>query len=510
MAALTVSGAGRWHRRLASSGLVLVLGAAWGSADAQPSTARVRDPGPGVPGRVVQQALRGPHRVVEAKNRWAVIPHGDDTQGSLIIVNGSARLNAVVTGDVIVVDGDLRLQNGARIGGRVVVLGGHLFNWTPFSVIRGDVIEQPNDRFDAALRDGVWQLSWGPIGSQYPVPGLRMPGLAGFDLRAYSRVDGLALQWGPEVNAGRSLRVRPAATWRTHRGVIDPSLSIRAGSRRVWLDAVAERTTASNDMWLTGDRRAAVLGFLTGLDARDWYRADRAEGILHLLRDGGPMVVEVRGGVRSERASAASLAGPLSPPWHFGADNTAGGFARPNPAVSPRTLSTVLAGVNVQASGLGIDLTFDVAGEREVSQAVGALPFTQIVATGRAAVPLVAGARFEAFGRAVETTQGSASHRLAAVGGAGTLLTEPTLALRGTALRYGEVRLALPSPLAALPVRIAPRLAFGRTELGAAARSVTNYGVQFDVGPLRLEYAYDPSARRGVTQLTTTWIPAVR
>jgi hypothetical protein len=477
---------------------------------AQVPTASVVDPGPGIPGRVLQEALRGAHRVVEARNRWAVIPHGDNTSGTLIIVNGSARLDAVVTGDVIVVDGDLRLQNGARIGGRVVVLGGHLFNWTPFSVIRGEIIERPEDRFDAEQRDGRWLLRWGPLGSQYPVPPLRLPGFAGFDLRGYSRVDGLALQWGPEFNAGRSLRVHPAATVRTHRGVVDPSLAVRLGSRRLWVNAVAERTTASNEQWLAGDRRAAVLGFLTGLDVRDWYRADRAEGLVHLLRDDGPVLMELRGGLRTERASTASLAGPLSPPWHFGADSTAGGFARPNPVVAPRTLSTAVAGVRLQAGRPGFDVTLDAAAEREIAQAVGTQPFTQVITTGRAVIPVVQAVRLEALGRAVETLEGAASHRLAAVGGAGTLLTEPTLALRGTSMRYAEVRLAIPSPLAAVPVLLAPRFAVGRTTLGPVTRSVSNVGVQLDAGPLRVEYAYDPASRRGVTQLTTTWVPAFR
>jgi hypothetical protein len=458
---------------------------------------------------MLREAARGAHVVVEARDRWALLGPGDARDRTVIVVRGSARVDTRIDGDVIVVDGDLRLGRGAVIAGRAVAIGGHVYR-TPFAVVRGGVREYPDDRFEATPAGAGWRLAWGRLDTQFATPPLRLPGFAGFRVAAYSRVDGLGLTWGPQLAAG-GLTVRPAATWRTHRGAIDPSLTARLGSRRVALEGTAERTTATNEGWIAGDLATAAIGLVSGVDLRNWYRADRADLRLRLLHDGGPVAVELWGGGREERPSAAAPAGVgQRRPWTLTQPTPGNDFTRANPVVTTRRLTTAVGGIAVTApSGAAVASRLAVQAEVTALEHDGAGRFTQFLGDWSSRIGTGGRTRFETFAHAAWHSGTLPDVRVGALGGPGTLLTEPVLGLRGERLAFASARWAVPLGERVVSPTIGLRLARGW--IGDAdrwGRAVTNIGAQVDLGPLRLEYAYDPAARRGAAVLVTSWVPA--
>lgn len=511
------SGAPWWRRGLAFGLFALAAGALdlpgqavrADSSARLPVVARVADPGPGAPGRVLRDVVRRSHRVVAARDRWALLGPADASDRSVIVVRGSARVDARVEGDVVVVDGDLRLGRGAVIAGRAVAIGGHVFR-TPFSVVRGGILEYPDDRFDAEPSREQWRLGWNRLDSLYTSPPLRLPGFAGFRVAAYSRVDGLGVTWGPQLAAG-PLTVRPSATWRTHRGRVDPSVAVRLGSRRFTAEAEAARTTASNEQWIAGDLVAASVGLLTGVDLRNWYRTDRAEGRFRMLQDSWPIAVEAWAGGRDDRILPPQRLRP-SPtgPWTLATPTPGNGFDRAIPAVTSQRLTTAIAGLGLAApSAGGVRSRLVVQAEVTAHEWDGQGRFMQVVSDWTSVVPTGGRTRLESIGRAAWHTGDLPSARIGAVGGPGTLLTEPVLALRGERLVFGAARWVVPLGESALLPKIALRAARGLVgDAGRWQRAVTNLGAQVDVGPVRLEYAYDPSSRRGAAVVVTSLVPS--
>ncbi len=504
----------RWMR----GGCALLLGATaallpWTDGLAQaPATeaATVVDAGPGAPGRILRGIASGPHRVVAARDRWALLRPEDASDVPVIVVQGSARVDTRVRGDLIVVDGDLRLGRGAVIEGRAIAIGGHVYP-TAFAIVRDTILEYPADRFAATRDGGTWRLAWGPMTSLEPPPAVRLPGFAGFNVDAYSRVDALALRWGPVLTVPRTgITVEPMATWRTGRGVVDPSVALRVPfSRRAWIASWTGRTTASAEDWIVSDFRAAALGFLSGYDLRNWYRADRATADLHLLQDEWPVSVEVWGGMLGESVRPAEVlsAGP-SAPWTIGHGSRAGGFLRPNPIVPPSRMTTARAGVRLAIEeGPIAGNSISVMGEVPVSPWDTIPDFKLIMAEARLRLPLWFGQRIEGWGHA-QTSNGTVPlQRTTSLGGLGTLLTVPLLGMSGDHVAFTALEYVAPLTGTGRGPTLAARWATGAAGFGRFGSPVTNVGARFDLGPLRVEWAYDPAARRHATALLTTLTP---
>lgn len=484
---------------------VLVLLATADSALGQ--RALVADPGPGAPGRLLRDVVSRPHRVVVARDRWAHVQEPTDS-GSVVVVRGSARVDAVVTGDVVVVDGDLRLANGARIGGRAVAIGGHVFR-SAFARVGGGVVELPQDRFDADSTGDGWRLRWGPLVSQYGTPPLRLPGFAGLRVAAYSRVDGLALTFGPEFNAG-GIRWRPGITYRSHIGAWDPSAELRIGTRRTALRLTAERATVTNEGWIASPVAAAGVGLLTGVDVADWYRADRGAVMLETRQDQWPMTVLMGVGAGAERVWATGSAiRTASRPWTLSDPRPRNDFSRPNPAVPTGRLTTALARVGVWGpTGARRTTGLVVTGEVSVPPWDSLGHFTQFLADWRSVIPIGSTAHtLESWGHGAWSSGATPPQRFVAAGGPGTLPTEPTLGMRGDRLALGSVRYRVGlGEQGALGVALA--WTRGRVGTGGWQRGVTNWSAQADVASwVRIEVAWDPAARRWAALAFTTLAP---
>src|SRR5437667_4538717 len=100
--------------------------------------------------------------------------------------------------------------------------------------------------------------------------GLRVP--------AYDRVNGLALPWGPKLEAGEGkFDADGLVSYRSNLGKWDPSLEgiIRPGDDNEFKFFVG-RGTFTNDAWIRQDLMNTAAALIVGSDARNWYRGDRA------------------------------------------------------------------------------------------------------------------------------------------------------------------------------------------------------------------------------------------
>lgn len=153
----------------------------------------------------------------------ARIPAGSRVEGDVVILGGSLRMGGHVTGELLVANGDLFLEPGARVDGALHVIGGRV-EGAPDAVlaqppqvfraplryrIRGDVVEGVGDPDELAARFLSADLGFGRTR---------------FTLRAggpYNRVEGLPVEFGPLVEtAGRNpLVVRAFGIWRSAGGL---------------------------------------------------------------------------------------------------------------------------------------------------------------------------------------------------------------------------------------------------------------------------------------------------
>ncbi|MGH7633808.1 MAG: hypothetical protein ACRENC_08755, partial [Gemmatimonadaceae bacterium] len=151
---------------------------------------------PGPPGAVLDSVLAAPY--VVRHEAWNTRLFRDSVFDRTVVVIGTdATVASTVHGDVVVVNGNLFLQSGAMIDGRAIAIGGGVYDvGTP--VVRGGRRSFRNTRYhiaqdgDSIVLDFRAPSRKGPSLASLPgIYGVRMPG--------YTRVDGLALPWGPHV-----------------------------------------------------------------------------------------------------------------------------------------------------------------------------------------------------------------------------------------------------------------------------------------------------------------------
>jgi hypothetical protein len=264
-----------------SSVVVLDFGAA------EPDTARAR----GIPDSVIVRALArfnadGTTRI------WGdfALATGAGINGPLGVYGGDVRLAGRVTGDVVVINGDLRLEASARVEGTIVVLGGRFFPdagarvptalgvYAAMAAVRrlpdGTLVTATRLR---SLRDvaGAATLQLGPVALS-PRLGLGTPNrVEGLPIRL-----GSSLRWSPEPGSTATLDADLIV--RTAR---DPS-GIR-DEFGWWVRGALQRPTAGGlRLSLEGGRQVVPVAdapfesLESGLSAlflrrdyRDWYEA---------------------------------------------------------------------------------------------------------------------------------------------------------------------------------------------------------------------------------------------
>ncbi len=208
--------------------------------------------------------------------------------GALGIFEGDVRITNRVDGDIVVINGSLRLEASARITGRVIVLGGQFFA-DPGATYPGPVLayrERSAVRRTSDLtlepargRPSLSALAGGltaHLGSFEVSPHL----LAG----VYNRVEGMPIRVGPTIrwrqDSSSLLQVDLDATLRTARDPDHVRGQVGWWARAAWTELGTTRWTAGIEAGqriehtadhATSPREWDLWALLSRRDRRDWY-----------------------------------------------------------------------------------------------------------------------------------------------------------------------------------------------------------------------------------------------
>ena len=492
----------RARRALATALAALACGA--GGAWAQ-ARVIVADAGPEPIARDLRAAL------LDRATRVIVAPPGVPLQltadsifsGALVVLASRVTMAGRAAGDVYVVGGDLFVYPRAAIGGRAVAIGGAVYASSLAIIARGTASYR-DFTYDRTGSGDAIALRYRSLRTDQSPP-LTFPGLFGIRAPLYDRINGVSLRFAPNVSlAGERLGLEPALTYRSALGAFDPSLrwNLRV-SRTARLDGALERASLTNDAWIVGNLTNSVRSLVLGHDARNWYRADRADARMHLLLSdtAGRESVEPYVGVRSERAwSVARDSGTTTGPWSLHGRRSSEGMARRNPAILPGTITSALAGA--KATWQSEDIVASGTADLEVPvHAPHDLRFTQITLHGQIAFPTFGSQRFRAEAHAVLTAGDTAPpQRWAYLGGTGSLPTTELLEFGGDQSLFLETRYEI--PIERVKVRflgsptITLRHILGSAAPGGFAPLVEILGLRASFAFVRADLLTDTAVRR--------------
>lgn len=479
--------------------LVGAIASALFRLDAQ--TVVVRDPGPGPVGRRLAQALAAPHHLIPPGASSARLPRDSAYAHTVIVLGRDAIIEARVHGDVIIVGGDAFLHPGAVVDGRVLAIGGGVYE-SRLAFTRGGVESHQDFTYDVQSTSSGYTLDFRPIRLTQSPP-FSLPGIYGIRIPTYDRIDGLSLTVGPLItlDTGR-FAIDPTITYRSNLGVFDPAIvGDFAFGRRTSVNLYVGRTTLTNDDWIWSDlvNSAAVLGL--GLDTRNYYRADRAEATLHHLVEGVTLELDPFVGVRVERdRSVARDSLALHVPWSFFGRSAADRMHRPNPAITPGTLQSVLLGAHATWEAQRVRASVDLTNEGAAFD-VGSRRFVQSTLHGTIRFPTFGAQEFYLTTHLLETLGDTApAQRWSYLGGSGTLPTLELLSMGGDHLVYVESNYFIPFLRFDLPVvgppSITLRHMIGSAGVGRLPDFEQNLALRVALSFFRVDFAVDPARRK--------------
>jgi len=212
------------------------------------------------------------------------IPRGTTVEGDVGVLGGGLQLAGRIRGDVVVVNGDLRLEDGAVVEGAVLVVGGRVTGAELARIDAGLEIHQASLRY--RIRDDRVESEESP---GVEVPGFLErdlgPGRVRLTLRAagnYNRVEGLPVSFGPVLEAGgrNPFILEGFGIWRSVDGLDlsreDLGYAFQAqqglgGSGELFLGLSAfSRVTPVEDRGLS-DTEASLATFLLRRDFLDYF-----------------------------------------------------------------------------------------------------------------------------------------------------------------------------------------------------------------------------------------------
>ncbi|MEP7067001.1 MAG: hypothetical protein ABI889_13275 [Gemmatimonadota bacterium] len=481
-----------------ASALALVMVCAFAADARAQDSLRIRSPGPTEAEQIVEQTLA--HRHIVRHEEYNTRLFRDSVfDTTVVVLNSDATVASTVRGDVVVINGDLFLQPGAKIDGRAVAIGGGVYD-SQQAKVGGEKLAFRDVYFDTVRTStGVELVYRLPPLPADTIPTFSLPGLFGFRIPLYDRSDGLSVPWGPRITVSDTLLViDPTITYRSNLGAYDPAVSVRANLRHGWSAlAFGGRTTLSNDRWIQSDLANTMTTFFVGNDYRNYWRSTRFEGnVAHewLFSDGD---LEVSGGGRTEDDWSVHGGGP----WSFLNKNDTLHMKRRNPGIERGRLSSALFGARGSWQREKVD--FELGANAElVLDAPRDERFTQTTIFARAAFPTFVtklGTQTFVFHTHMVLTAGDTAppQRFAYLGGSGTLPTLEVLSRGGDQLVFLEGLYNFPIETLHVPYLGTPiitvREMLGSTGIGSLGRFDSNIGARLTLGFVSGEIFVNPA-----------------
>ena len=291
------------------------------------------------------------------------IEAGDTLRSDVAAVDGPLLVRGRVEGDVLVVNGDLRLAPGASVTGSVTVIGG-----------RAEGLEAATVGGEASVHEA--ELRYRRSGFRL-VRGDEGWGRGDFLVatgKSYNRVEGLPVTFGPRVRTAGSnpLRVDALAIYRTESGLtLDPEdmgyyariEQYLGGHRALWVGFTAHSLIEPVEEWQLSDLESGLATFLLHEDYRDHYERQGVSVYATLSPPGSPLSL----GVEARRETHRTLA--VGTPWSLARNDDPW---RPQPLVGEGRVTSLIGTATLDTRSSSVDPATGWYVRARVEQAVQA------------------------------------------------------------------------------------------------------------------------------------------
>lgn len=245
---------------------------------------------------------------------------GDTLLANVAVLEGPLVLAGHVAGEVLVVNGEVRLLPGASVGGGVRVVGGRVVGLEGARV--AGAIEVYPERLGYRREEGrLVRVERG--GGAVGVSGAQW-GRADFLIASgdsYNRVEGLPITFGPRVRTAGSnpLRLHALAIYRTESGVRvdtdDLGYYVQAeqfigGHETFRIGATAHSIVQSIEEWQLSDLESGLGTFIFHRDFRDHFEREGVSLFAAWSSERSPY--SVTGEIRNERHRSVTPGSPWS------------------------------------------------------------------------------------------------------------------------------------------------------------------------------------------------------
>jgi hypothetical protein len=493
--------------RLAPAALLAV-----GASVAAAQNVVLRDAGPGAGPDIIAQALSVPYSVIGPDSTPRLIRRDSAFAHTVIAVGRTVVIEGAVHGDVIVIGGDLFMHPGGVVDGRAISIGGGVYE--SMLARTGPVTSFRGFTYDIASTPSGYALNYRAVADDFG-PAIRLPGLYGMRIPAYDRLNGLSLRLAPRLHVPRSaVVIEPGVTYRSHLGVFDPGVAVTIPlDGRTTLRGSAERGTFTNDDWIWPDVINSAEFLFVGDDARNYYRATRGDLELSRRWEWTAATLEPYIGGRVERArSVARDSGATGAPWTIFNRRDPDDARRPNPAIDPGTIASVVAGTRLEWTDGDVVVHAKVNAEAgKFTEPNGtstclnlACPtpsdFVQTTLDGNISFPTFGMQSIRVDLHAVTTSGGrTPRQRFAYVGGPGSISTLELLERGGDELFFIDARYRIPIeqiqvPLVGPPTLIVREVLGGAT-VGRFPTLAQATGLRLGLSIFYVEVMVDPANR---------------
>jgi hypothetical protein len=259
----------------------------------------------------------------------ATIRPDETVEGNVFLHRGILNVGGTVRGEIIVVDGDVIFDEGASVGGDVTVVGGSIRN-AESAVLAGTVTEfgegfgllaQARRIHDG--RDdwrGDWRADRDDWGRSEDRRWRTDFGSADFAVRVganYNRVEGLPIQFGPDLRTGGNspLRLEALAVWRTDVGPITNTERMGYAARleqylgRSFRIGASVRSTIDPiEDWNLDDIEATLATAMLHEDQRDYFQREGWSAYIRFAPRRSPLDLAFE--YRDERHSSVAARDP--------------------------------------------------------------------------------------------------------------------------------------------------------------------------------------------------------